>query len=227
MVSAIITAAGKGTRMNININKLYIEIGGIPVLARALKAFDDCCLVNEIILVANEDDIFYCKQNIIDFYAFQKVKKIVVGGHTRQGSVFRGLNEVDPGCGIVLIHDGARPFISGSIIRKSIEAAEEFGAACVAVPVKDTVKKSGSDNFILETLDRKELWLAQTPQAFKYDLILNAHKKALEDNFEGTDDTVLVERMGVSPKLVMGSYDNIKITTQEDLVIAQAIIDKA
>lgn len=226
MISVIIAAAGKGTRMNTNTNKLYIDIGNIPILARSIKVFEECRLVDEIILVVNEDDIIYCKQGIVDSFNFRKVSKIVAGGKTRQESVFKGLNEVDLSCEIVLIHDGARPFIREEIILESIRAAGDFGASCVAIPVKDTVKRSNYEGFVQETLDRGNLWLIQTPQAFKFHLIMNAHKKALEDGFEGTDDAVLVERLGVPLKLVMGSYDNIKITTQEDLAIADAIIKR-
>jgi len=210
--------------MNANINKLYMYIDNIPILARTIKAFHDCCVIDEIILVVNQDDIIYCKHNIADYYNFKKVRKIVAGGKTRQESVFKGLSETDSKCGIVLIHDGARPFIRERAIMESIDAANDIGASCVAVPVKDTVKSSDSKSFVQETLDRENLWSVQTPQTFKFDLIMSAHKRALEDGFEGTDDAVLVERLGFPLKLVMGSYDNIKITTQEDLAIAEAII---
>lgn len=136
----------------------------------------------------------------------------------------KGLREIEPNCDIVLIHDGARPFIKERIIRESIETANNIGASCVAVPVKDTIKRSDPKGFIQETLDRQNLWSIQTPQTFKYDLIMAAHRRALEDSYEGTDDAVLIERLGIPLKLVMGSYDNIKITTKEDLAIAKAII---
>lgn len=210
--------------MNANINKLYIDIDNVPILARTIKVFDDCSYIDEIILVINQDDIIYCKQNIVDYYNFKKVSKIVTGGKTRQESVFKGLNEVSSNCRIVLIHDGARPFISEGAIKKSIDTANDIGASCVAVPVKDTIKRSDSENFVQETLNRRNLWSIQTPQTFKFNLIMDAHKRALEDGFVGTDDAVLVERLGFPLKLVMGSYDNIKITTREDLAIAETII---
>ncbi|HHW47541.1 MAG TPA: 2-C-methyl-D-erythritol 4-phosphate cytidylyltransferase [Clostridiaceae bacterium] len=224
-VSSVIVAAGKGTRMNMDINKQYLEICGIPVLARTLQVFEDCRFINEIVLVVNEYEILYCKQNIIDEYGFTKVKTLVAGGLERQDSVYNGLLEVDKSCDIVLIHDGARPFAGEKNIIDSIYAAYEFGASCVAVPVKDTVKRSDKDGFVVETLDRSALWLIQTPQTFKYGLILDAHKKALEDGFIGTDDASLVERLGHKPKLVMGGYDNIKITTREDIPVAEAILN--
>ncbi len=223
-VSAVIAAAGQSTRMNMDINKQYIDICGKPVLARTIQVFEDCSLVDEIILVVNRQDIVYCRQNILDEYSFSKVKALVSGGKSRQESVFNGLIEVDAKCGVVLIHDGARPFINEEKIAESINVTIEYGAACVAVPVKDTVKRVDSYGFIEETPDRSALWYVQTPQAFKYDLIMKAHKNALRDGFTATDDSTLIERMGLPVKLVMGEYNNIKITTCEDLKIAEAII---
>jgi 2-C-methyl-D-erythritol 4-phosphate cytidylyltransferase len=221
--SVVIVAAGKSTRMNMNINKQFIEISGLPVLARTMKVFEDCDLIREVVLVVNEADIVYCKQEIVDRFGFYKVKCIVAGGAKRQESVSKGLSEVDSDCGVVLIHDGARPFVREECIADCINTAYEFGAACVAVPVKDTIKEADRDNFIQSTLDRSSIWAIQTPQGFKREIIMDAHRKAAEDGFSGTDDAVLVERIGVRIKLVMGSYCNIKITTREDLVFAEAI----
>jgi len=226
-VSVIIAAAGKGTRMNSDINKQYINICGVPVLARSIGVFQECKLINEIIVVVNKDDIIFCKKNIIDTYEFTKVTQIVAGGDSRQKSVLNGLNAVNKDTEIVLIHDGARPFVKQEIIIDSITSAMNFGAACVAVPVKDTIKRSvGKDgqDFVTETIPRETLWLVQTPQAFRYSLIREAHIKAYEEGFEGTDDSILVERLGVPVKIVMGRYDNIKITTWEDLIIGEAIL---
>jgi 2-C-methyl-D-erythritol 4-phosphate cytidylyltransferase len=178
------------------------------------------------VVVVNEKDIIYCKQNIVERYGFEKVKVLVSGGGTRQESVARGLGQVGEDCGIILIHDGARPFIDAASIASSIDAAEEFGAACVAVPVKDTVKSADSEDFVNSTPDRSRLWSIQTPQAFKADIIKKAHRIAAEEGFSGTDDAVLAERLGHRLKLVMGSYFNIKITTQEDLVLAEAIAEQ-
>jgi len=222
-ISAVIVAAGKGTRMNMDLNKQYIDICGKPVIAITLEAFESCGMVNEIILVVNEQDIIFCKDCILDEYGLNKVKAIVSGGTERQNSVYNGLTEIDDRCDIVLIHDGARPFIRADIIEEGINTAIEFGASCTAVPAKDTVKKADNSGFVAETLDRSFLWLIQTPQTFRYNLIMEAHKKALEEGFTGTDDAILIERLGLPLKLVMGSYDNIKITTQEDLVLAEAI----
>ena len=224
-VSAVVVAAGKSSRMNMDTNKQYIEIGGVPVLARTLLAFQNCDKVREIIVVVNGQDILFCKQEIIDNYDLDKVKKLVAGGEERQESVYNGLIEVSEKCDIVLIHDGARPFVREESIYESISAAFEYGASCVAVPSKDTIKSADDDGFVNRTLDRKKLWIIQTPQAFRYELIMDAHRKAMEDGFKGTDDAVLVERLGLPLKLVMGSYDNIKITTQEDLIIGEAIAE--
>jgi len=222
-ISAIIVAAGKGTRMNMDLNKVFIDICGKPVLARTLQVFEDCSLVNEIILVVNKEDIIYCKQDIIDAYDIQKVKTIVAGGAERQQSVYNGLAEVNENCDIVLVHDGARPFIRKEQIVSSIHDAWEFGASCVAVPSKDTLKIAEQGEFVKETLDRSVVWSVQTPQTFRYKLLKEAHDMAYKDNFLGTDDAVLVERLGWKIKLTMGSYENIKITTREDLIFAKAI----
>jgi 2-C-methyl-D-erythritol 4-phosphate cytidylyltransferase len=222
--SAIIVAAGRGSRMNMDINKQYIEVAGKPVLARTLEAFNDCSFIDEIIVVVNEKDIIFCKQHIIDFYEFNKVKTIVAGGDERQKSVYNGLKEVNIETDVVLIHDGARPFINEESIKESISAAMEFGGSVVAVPVKDTIKTADSHGIISQTIDRSTLWSIQTPQTFKYDLIMYAHKSAIEDGFIGTDDSVLLERLGYKLKLVMGGYNNIKITTKEDLIVAEAIV---
>lgn len=226
MISVVIAAAGKGTRMNMSSNKLYARIDNMPVLARSIKAFQDCHIIDEIIPVVSKDDINYCKRHIVESHGFDKVKKIVDGGESRQKSVFKGLNAVDPNCDVVLIHDGARPFIREQVILDSIGAAMKYGASCTAVPVKNTIKISDSEGFIRETPDRGNLWLIQTPQVFRFHTIMSAHIKAIEDGFEGTDDAILVERAGIRPKLVMGSYDNIKITTREDLAIAEVIAKK-
>ncbi len=223
--SVVIVAAGRGTRMGTDIKKQYLEICGIPLLARTIKVFERCEYIDEIILVVDGDDIIFCKHEIIDRYGFDKIKSIVSGGETRQDSVYNGLREVDKDCEVVLIHDGARPFIKQDEIVMLIEAAREYSACTIATPVKDTIKLVGHDELIKETLNRNTLWSVQTPQAFLYETVLAAHKRAIKDNFNGTDDAQLVERMGISVKLVKGSYNNIKITTKEDLIIAKAIIE--
>ncbi|MGI6778598.1 MAG: 2-C-methyl-D-erythritol 4-phosphate cytidylyltransferase [Acetivibrionales bacterium] len=225
-ISTVVVAAGKGSRMNLDISKQYIEIYGIPVLARALSVFEECGLIDEIVLVVNENDIVFCKQNIVDFFGFDKVKALVAGGSERQHSVYNGLLQVNKNADIVIIHDGARPFIKEKHLIECIQAADKFGASGVGVRVKDTVKRVNDKGMVVRTVDRTNLWAIQTPQVFKYGLIIEAHKKALQDGFLATDDVMLVERLDKEVKMVEGSYDNIKITTQEDLAVAEAIAAK-
>lgn len=223
LVSVVIAAAGKGSRMGLDMNKQYHEIQGKAVLARTIQKFETSGLIHEIIIVAHEAEIEFCKKYIVEKYGFTKVKMIVVGGATRQQSVYNGLRKVSPECGVVLIHDGARPFVDLLSIADAINAAKDYGVAVVGVPAKDTIKQADRDDFVEKTVDRNSLWYIQTPQAFQYELIMKAHRKAAEDGFDGTDDAVLAERMGLKVKLIMGSYYNIKITTREDLIIAEAI----
>jgi len=224
-VSLVVVAAGKGTRMNMNINKQYINVGGIPILARTLNVFDALNYIDEIVLVVHCDDVLYCKEKIIGENNYKKIKSVVTGGETRQESVFNGLKEVSQNSDIVLIHDGARPFVDEDSVARCIEAAKQYGVATVAVPVKDTIKSADSEDFVHSTLDRSVLWSIQTPQAFRYDIIMDSHKQAQKDGFIGTDDTVLAERLGNKIKLVMGTYNNIKITTREDLIFAESIVN--
>ena len=221
--TAIITAAGKGTRMNSDINKQYIDIAGIPVLARTIAAFENCDAIADIIVVVNEDDLQYCRLNIIEQYNFSKVKALISGGFERQNSVYKGLCAAEESRKIVLIHDGARPFVSKKNIIDCILAAKEFGACGIGVKLKDTIKICDQNGFVHTTPDRSSLWSIQTPQAFTYDIIMNAHKAAIQGGYIGTDDLVLVERQGIQVKIIEGSYQNIKITTPEDLIIGESI----
>lgn len=221
--SVVIAAAGSGSRMGMNKNKQFLDIAGKPVLARTIQAFENCKLVDEIIIIAAEPEVEYCNKNIVEKYRLRKVKSVICGGEFRQQSVYNGLMQVSSDCDIVLIHDGARPFIDCKSICECIKAAEEAGAACIAVPVKDTIKRVDDEGFVEGTLDRRCLWAMQTPQAFQYNLIIEAHRNAMIEGYVGTDDAVLVERIGHRVKLVTGSYYNIKITTKEDLAIAEGI----
>jgi len=220
-VSAVIVAAGTGSRMNMNEKKQFITIGGLPVIVHCLKVFDNCNAIDDIIVVINSDDIDYFTGDICKRFLFSKIKSVVIGGETRQQSVYNGLKAVDMDTGIVAIHDGARPFIREEEIIASIEAARKFGASCVAVPVKDTIKTVGKDGFVLDTPDRTTLWAVQTPQTFKYDIIVRAHDLAREKGLSGSDDAFLAEAAGYKVYIVEGSYDNIKITTREDLLFAE------
>ncbi len=223
-VAVVITAAGKGTRMHSNINKQYMELGGMPVLARTIAAFQQCSQVDEIIVVINEEDINFCKNKIIERFQFSKVKSLVSGGAQRQNSVYKGLCAIGDDCGIVLIHDGARPFVAIESISESINTAQKFGACGLGVRVKDTIKISGPNGFVASTPDRSSLWSIQTPQSFDYGIIMRAHEAAVKNNYTGTDDMVLVEKLGIPVKILEGSYNNIKITTPEDLIVGESIL---
>lgn len=225
MNSAIIVAGGKGKRMGSNINKQYLRVGDREIISLTLDVFEKCELIDEIIVVINKDDIQLFNSAILANYSFTKVTSVVPGGTERQNSVWNGLQKISPQSEIVLIHDGARPFVNDDIISNTIQAAKENGSATVAVPVKDTIKVSSENSISASTLDRSKLWAIQTPQAFKKTIIIEAHTKCREKSFLGTDDTSLTEFIGIPTKLVMGNYTNIKITTPEDLIFAQAIIN--
>lgn len=221
---AIILAAGKGTRMKARINKQFINLKGKPILYYTLKAFENNSYISEIVLVLAEDEIAYFKENILEKYEIKKIKKIVAGGKTRQESVLKGLLAAEDS-DIVLIHDGARPFLSDKLIEDGIKYAKKYGACACGVIPKDTIKIKSIGGFSSSTLERSSLFAVQTPQCFKYDIIINAHKKALEDSLKATDDTMIVERYDHKVYLYQGSYTNIKITTPEDLVVGERILD--
>ncbi|QEK11140.1 2-C-methyl-D-erythritol 4-phosphate cytidylyltransferase [Crassaminicella thermophila] len=223
-VSVIIAAAGQGKRMNSKVNKQYLKLCNKPVLAHTIDIFEKCSWVDEIIVVTHSNEIEYCKENVIKVYGFKKVIRVIAGGSTRQESVFNGLKSVDKRCSIVMIHDGARPFIREEYILNSIDEAVKYKAVGIGVYVKDTIKVVDEDGYIVNTPDRKFLWAIQTPQTFDYDLLMKAYEKAIKEGFLGTDDTSLVERINQKVKMIMGSYDNIKITTPEDLYIGEAIL---
>jgi len=222
-ITAIIAAAGAGTRYSKEKNKLFEDLAGIPVIVHTLKNFSAIKEINNIIICTSLELISEIKQLVKD-YNVLKVQNIILGGKTRQESVFLGLKEAEKlSPDFVLIHDGARPLISEEIIKNSINTAVKTGASVVAVPVKDTIKRvNPKNNTIFETLKRDELWNIQTPQVFKFDEILEAHEKFKGQNF--TDDAALLEELKIPVSVVMGSYKNIKITTEEDLKIARVLI---
>ena len=222
-VAVVIVAAGSGSRMGTDIPKQFIEISGKPILAYTLEKFQNCPLVDEIIIVTRSDSIVLCK-DISDIYGISKVSVITEGGETRQQSVCKGIGQLSGKEGYVLIHDGARPMISLSTLEKCISATIEFGASAVGVPMKDTIKYTDDGKFITKTVDRSKLWLIQTPQAFEIKSIDECHKKAIADSFEATDDCMLAEHYGVKVALVEGEYENIKITSPQDLYIMEGLL---
>jgi len=223
-VDAIIVAAGKGIRMKKSVRKQYIALDGVPILRRTLTIFDRCRAVNQIILVAPKEDIRFCRNEILMPAKFQKSVKLVAGGPERQDSVYNGLQIITPDDGIVVIHDGVRPFIKQEQLVACIKGATEFGACIIGIPAFDTIKQVNVKSEIVQTHERESLWLAQTPQAFRAKLIIRAHQAAKQDRFIGTDDASLVERLGHAVKIIPGSRSNIKITSQEDLELARAIL---
>lgn len=219
----IVLAAGQGKRMRASQNKQFIELGQKPLIIHTLDVFqkDSWCQSIKLVVNPTERDTI---QELVNRFSFQEKVELVNGGQERQHSVFNGLEVCRKEAGIVLIHDGARPFIDIEHIHKLVMKAQRDGAALLAVPVTDTIKSL--EHGQLTTLDRRNLWAAQTPQAFQFEVIYDAHKEALENHYLGTDDTSLVERMGRSVAIVEGSYDNIKLTTPEDLEKANAILAK-
>lgn len=225
MNTAIILAAGKGTRMNAGMNKQFMLLNGKPLLAQTLEAFHRCKSIDSIILVTGREELQFCKEQILDAYDFDKVDKLVCGGRERQQSVFNGLRSLDKNCSVVVIHDGARPIVPDGIVERCIEEAKIYGAVSAGMPAKETIKILNEEGFVEYTPERRRVWITQTPQAFKPDIIRKAHERADIKGIAGTDDAFLVEHMGIKVKMIECSYENIKVTTPEDLIIAETIMN--
>lgn len=219
----VIPAAGQGKRMGAGRNKLLLTLEGIPVLIHTLMVFEEDEECGGIVLAIHPDDEQPFKQLLAE-YGIRKVTHYVHGGKERQDSVYGGV-KVLPTDGIVLVHDGARPFIKKETIHELVKAAEKDGAAIAAVPVKDTIKKA-EDLQVTETIERSSLWAVQTPQAFRISVLRKAHEQAAKNEFLGTDDASLVERLPHKVVIIEGDYDNIKLTTPEDVYFAEAILKK-
>ncbi len=220
-VFAIVVAAGRGRRFKSKTPKPLIRLGGKPIIIYSLRALSAHPSIKEIIVVANSLSIRRVTAAIKQ-YKINKVKAVVLGGARRQDSVYNGLKAVPGQADLVLIHDGARPFIDAEILSSVIKAAGSCGAAIAGVPVKATIKKVSAESIVEKTIDREDLWEIQTPQVFKRDLILSAYRKF--GDVKATDDAMLVEKMGGKVNMVLGPAHNIKITTPEDLAIAEAIL---
>ncbi|WP_100404169.1 2-C-methyl-D-erythritol 4-phosphate cytidylyltransferase [Bacillus sp. FJAT-42315] len=219
----VIPAAGQGKRMKADCNKLLLSLQGRPVIIHTLEVFEKDPACDGIVLAVKEEEkpLF---TNLITEYNMSKVYKLVTGGEERQQSVYSGLKQLEH-ADIVLVHDGARPFMMRKMIDELVKEAKISGAAIAAVPVKDTIKRV-KDGTVVETVERSSLWAVQTPQAFRLSSLLQAHEQAEKDGFLGTDDASLIERINLPVQIVEGDYDNIKLTTPEDLVFAEAIIQK-
>jgi len=225
--TAIVLAAGQGKRMGTKVQKQYLEIDGKPVLYYSLRAFEDSPIIDDIVLVVGEGQKEYCEKEILAKYGFGKVKKIVPGGAERYHSVWNGLKEISDE-GYVFIHDGARPFINEEILNRVYKDVKECKACVVGMPVKDTIKLADAEGFVDQTPERSLVWMIQTPQVFETSLVKKAYGLLMEqENIQVTDDAMVVEQMlGYKVKLVRGSYENIKITTPEDLEIASIFVRK-
>lgn len=221
-LTAIVLAGGSGSRMGADCKKQYMQLGGRPVLYYPLKTFQESC-VDDIILVTNEEE--YCRKELIQRYNLSKVTSIVAGGEQRYDSVCEGLKAAG-GCGYVMIHDGARPFVTGKMIDDSSAAVRQYHACAVGMPVKDTIKIADGQNYAVNTPMRECVWQIQTPQTFAYELICKAYENVFSKQVEGITDDAMVVEYGryAKVKLIYGSYQNIKITTPEDLLIAEAFL---
>ena len=224
--TAIVLAAGQGKRMHSKVQKQFLEIQGYPVLYYSLRCFQESSLIQDIILVTGEESISYCKEEIVQKYGFTKVSAVIPGGKERYDSVYAGLCECRD-CEYVLIHDGARPFVTEEILKRGLQKVKETGACVIGMPSKDTVKLSDEEGYVKETPNRKCVWTIQTPQIFLYSLIREAHDSIRQkDMSKITDDAMVVEQeTGAKVALAEGSYQNIKITTPEDMKTAEAFLE--
>lgn len=221
-IAAIILAAGQGKRMKSKIQKQYLLLKEKPVLYYSIRAFEQSS-VDTIVLVTGKEEMLYCKEEIIKRYNFQKIVYITEGGRERCHSVYKGLQALPKDIEYVLIHDGARPFVTKQMIEDTITAVKEYKACVVGMPVKDTIKITNTDQFSIQTPERQYVWAVQTPQAFSFELVWKAYSMLMEKEISVTDDAMVVETFLHYPvKLIEGSYKNIKITTPEDLIVAHA-----
>jgi len=225
MVSAIIVAAGKGIRMKGTMRKQYLDLSGRPVLAHSIMVFDSCSQVEKIFLVVPKEDVEYCQNKILSLLDLKNQINLVHGGAKRQDSVYNGLQAIAKNTDTVVIHDGVRPLIHPEELKECILGSKKYGACILGTPASDTLKRVDKSGIIETTLPRENIWLAQTPQAFQYDIIIKAHETARRDGYVGTDDASLVERLGANVKIISGSKFNIKITKKEDLAVAKAMFD--
>lgn len=221
---ALVPAAGRGLRMGGRMPKQFLSLGGHPLILHSLRVLQASPAIHEIILAVPPNDMDYCLKEIVAKHHFTKVTKVVPGGAERQDSVRHALEAVHDEVDVVLVHDAVRPFLTERMVEEVVSMARAKGAAIIALPMKDTVKQVGADHVIERTVDRAGLWLAQTPQAFRRDWLLAAHRRAHGEGVRATDDAYLMEWCGYSVSVVEGSGENIKVTRPEDMVIGEAIL---
>lgn len=221
---AVIPAGGAGKRFQSHVPKQFVLLDGLPVLVHALKPFEQSDQIHEIILALPVDDVVWMRTELIEKYGIRKITSVVPGGQERQDSVKNCLDVLPEACDWIVVHDAARPMVTDELIQNVLHAARERGAATCGVPLKDTLKMVRNASDVLKTVPRDSFWLTQTPQAFRRDILLAAYRKAYMEKFQGTDDASLVERLGQDVRMVEGLEENIKITTQEDMKMAEALI---
>jgi 2-C-methyl-D-erythritol 4-phosphate cytidylyltransferase len=223
---AIIVAAGKGQRMGGRVRKQFMSLDGLPLLLYTLKVFEEFEGIDHVHLVLNREDFEYCMEELIQKYGIGKVFQLVPGGKRRQDSVWNGLKAIEGRCDMVIVHDGVRPFVSFDILRRLMAAMKKAQAVITAIPALDTVKRVDGRGYVAETLPRNALFLIQTPQGFRYEVITEAYRRALKEGIQGTDDAYFVERMGIRVRAIEGSPFNIKVTTPEDIALAHYILQE-
>ncbi len=225
-VTALIPAAGMGRRMGQAVAKQFLPLGDKPMLAHTLLVFQRASEIDEIIPILSKEDMESCLRDVIEQYHITKVKTLVVGGKERQDSVMNGLQKLEKDASVVLVHDGVRPFVTIDMISESVELAKKGECIAVGVPLKDTVKEVDDKRIVRHTLERSRLWAIQTPQTFPVKILKRAYDESYKHRAYGTDDAMLVERAGGKVRVIMGSYENIKITTPEDLILAEEILKR-
>lgn len=223
-LTAIIPAAGQGRRMKSYLSKQFMLLQDLPIIVHTLRVFQAAEIIDNIVLVCASGEEGYYRKEILLNYEITKPTAVVTGGKERQDSVYCGLLSVTDSHNFVMVHDGARPLVTVDLITRVAEEVRANIAVVAGVPVKDTIKRTDAGGNIIETLDRERLWHIQTPQAFDVNLLKRAHGQAKTADYYGTDDASLVERMGHPVKIIPGSYENIKITTPEDIVVAETIL---
>jgi 2-C-methyl-D-erythritol 4-phosphate cytidylyltransferase len=223
-VAAIIPAAGEGRRMGGAVPKQFLQIGGREILARTLAVFEACVAIDDVWVVVAAEQCALCQSAIVERYGLRKVRGVVAGGTTRQESVWHGLQQVPQAVGLVVVHDGVRPFVTELLLQQTLDHANRFGAAIAAVPLKDTLKRVSAAGTVEATVPREHLWRVQTPQAFQHALLRRAFQHAWQQGLQATDEAGLVEALGNAVRIVPSYEHNVKITTPDDLVFCEMFL---
>ena len=226
-VVALIPAAGSGVRMGGHVAKPFLQLNGREILAHTLDLFERTALVDDVWVIVGADNLVACRQGIVERYGFKKVRDVVAGGASRQESVWRGLQRIDAGVDLVVVHDGVRPFVTETVLLATLACAAEHGAAVSAIPLRDTLKRVSPQGEVEATVPRENLWRTQTPQAFRRQLLETAHQQARQRNLRATDDAGLLESLGHPVRVVPGLEGNIKITTPDDLNLSARLLGES